>query len=366
MGVEVENVSTREKEKPSWGISLPVDSVQEIVRRDPTSVPEKYVRDKECKETDKILSHLSSAIPVIDLSLLSSGHKDELNELDVACRDWGFFQIINHGIATEVLQNVKCAAAKFFELPLEEKKKYSMAMNDIQGYGQVYVVSEKQKLDWADVLVMVVYPTRFRKLEYWPMTPPDFINAVEVYSMEANRVGQEIFASLSLLMGMENDDLLKLHNELMQALRINYYPTCCRPDQVIGVSPHSDTSTLTVLLQDDSVTGLQIWHSSGWVPVEPLPDALVLNVGDVIEVLSNGRYKSIEHRAMTNENKARISIASFLCPNDDVEIEPLKSTIDSQQNVRYKKIRYGDFLKHSLSRKMDGKSHTELIKLDNE
>ena len=88
-------------------------------------------------------------------------------------------------------------------------------------------------------------------------------NAVEVYSMEANRVGQELFASLSLLMGMEKDDLLKLHNEVMQTLRINHYPTCCRPDQVIGVSPQSDTSTLTVLLQDDSVTGLQIRHSSG-------------------------------------------------------------------------------------------------------
>ena len=69
---------------------------------------------------------------------------------------------------------------------------------------------------------------------------------------------------------------------------------------------------------------------------------------------------------MTNESKARFSIASFICPNDDVEIEPLKLTIDSKQNVRYKKIRYGDFLRQSLSRKMDGKSHTELIKLENE
>ena len=101
--------------------------------------------------------------------------------------------------------------------------------------------------------------------------------------MEANRVAKELFAALSVLMGMEKDDLWKFHNEVMQALRVNYYPTCSDPDKVLGVSPHSDTSTLTVLLQDDDVMGLQIRHCGSWVPVKPIPDALVLNVGDVLE-----------------------------------------------------------------------------------
>ena len=101
--------------------------------------------------------------------------------------------------------------------------------------------------------------------------------------MEANRVAKELFAALSVLMGMEKDDLWKFHNEVMQALRVNYYPTCSDPDKVLGVSPHSDTSTLTVLLQDADVMGLQIRHCGSWVPVKPIPDALVLNVGDVLE-----------------------------------------------------------------------------------
>lgn len=86
-------------------------------------------------------------------------------------------------------------------------------------------------------------------------------------------------------MGMDKDTLLGLHKEFVQALRVNYYPTCSIPDQVLGISPHSDTSILTILMQDDDVTGLQIKHSGEWVPVKPIPNALVVNIGDVIEVI---------------------------------------------------------------------------------
>lgn len=85
-------------------------------------------------------------------------------------------------------------------------------------------------------------------------------------------------------MGMENDALLGLHKELVQALRMNYYPPCCMPDKVLGISPHSDTNTITILMQEDKVTGLQIRKGGEWVQVKPIPNALVVNVGDVLEV----------------------------------------------------------------------------------
>lgn len=71
-----------------------------------------------------------------------------------------------------MLKKVKAAAAEFFLLPLEVKKEYAMASDDVQGYGQLYVVSEEQKLDWADILVLIIFPSKFRKLHYWPTTPP--------------------------------------------------------------------------------------------------------------------------------------------------------------------------------------------------
>ena len=82
------------EEVPSWGTSLPVESVQEIVRKDPSNVPEKYIHHFDYTQTDVVLTHLSSDIPVIDLSLLSSGDEVELQKLDMACRDWGFFQVL--------------------------------------------------------------------------------------------------------------------------------------------------------------------------------------------------------------------------------------------------------------------------------
>ena len=108
---------------------------------------------------------------------------------------------------------------------------------------------------------------------------------IEAYSNEVKRVGEELLCSLSLIMGMDKDTLLGQHKELVQALRVNYYPTCSIPDQVLGISPHSDTSILTIVLQDDDVIGLQVKQNGEWVPVKPIPNALVVNIGDVIEVV---------------------------------------------------------------------------------
>lgn len=100
------------------------------------------------------------------------------------------------------------------------------------------------------------------------------------------RVSDEIFANLSLLMGVERDFLKHLHEDVKHGLRMNYYPRCVRPDLVLGVSPHSDSSSITLLVQDDEITALQIKHEGMWVPVKPIPNAFVVNIGDVMEVKS--------------------------------------------------------------------------------
>lgn len=99
------------------------------------------------------------------------------------------------------------------------------------------------------------------------------------------RVGDELLSSLSVIMGLEKHVLVGLHKEVLQGLRVNYYPPCNTPEEVLGLSPHSDSSTITLLMQDDDVPGLEIRHEGNWVPVTPIPNALVVNVGDVIEVI---------------------------------------------------------------------------------
>ncbi|XP_059649924.1 2-oxoglutarate-dependent dioxygenase 11-like [Cornus florida] len=368
----IDEAAMDEQDIPTYASSLPVPNVQEMVRENPLHVPERYIRNHEDMPKSTDATHLSSKIPVIDLLLLSSGRKEELKKLDLACQEWGFFQVVNHSVTKEVVHNFKDATAEFFDLPLEEKNMYAMASNDIQGYGHAYVVSEEQKLDWSDALILITYPSKYRRLRFWPTTPTGFKEITEAYANELRRVAEELIGSISLIMGMDKSTLLAMHKELMQGMRLNYYPTCNKPDQVLGISPHSDTSTITILHQDENVNGLQIRHGGEWVPVNPIENALVVNIGDVIEVqilqfiepiLSNGKYKSIEHRAVTNENKARISFATFFIPNDDVELEPLDNLVDPKTTLRmYKKVRYGDYLRQSMKSKLQGKAHTEMAK----
>ncbi|KAL9388767.1 hypothetical protein Peur_017372 [Populus x canadensis] len=306
MDPKVENGATQGDEVPTWGKSLPVPSVREM--------------------------------------------------------------ITNHGVPEKVLKKMKAAVAAFYELPLEEKSKYAMAADDIQGYGKVYVVSDHQKLDWCDIMVLMTLPPEYKKMKYWPVAIPGFKEAVEEYTTETLKLAEEIFANISLLMGMDKDAVKRLHGKIMkQAIRMNYYPTCSRPDLVLGVSPQSDPSAITLLLQDDDITGLQIRHREGWVPVKPIPNAIVANIGDVIEGWSNGVYKSIEHIAVTNVTAARMSVATFVIPDDDVELGPVETMVDDYNRpVMYKSIKYGDYLRYTFSKKMDGKANTELLKVGNE
>nr|GMC65619.1 protein SRG1 [Ipomoea batatas] len=125
---------------------------------------------------------------------------------------------------------------------------------------------------------------------------------------------------MSLLMGMEKHSLRQMHGEMKQGIRLNYYSPCAMSDLVLGVRPHSDINSISLLLQEDEITGLQIRHKESWVPVNPIPiSKCVVNIGDVMEGCSNWVYKNIEHRAVTNQTKARISTAAFVIPEDQIQ-----------------------------------------------
>ncbi|PON45822.1 Oxoglutarate/iron-dependent dioxygenase [Parasponia andersonii] len=357
MDLEVENGGIEADRVRVWGKSLPVPSVQEMVRNDSESVPERYIQENDNRPLNSALCSELSEIPVIDFSLLVNGNEDELNKLDFACIEWGFFQ--------EVLRDMKAAVAEFFSLSLDEKKKYSMPENDLQGYGQAYVVSKEQKLDWGDLIFLMTSPLEARNMKYWPNSVPGFKEAVDEYSREVERVSEEIMANMSFFMGMDKNGLKRLHVVMKQSMRMNYYPPCSRPDLVLGVSSHSDGGSITILLQDDDITGLQIKHKGGWLPVKPIPNALVVNIGDAVEAWSNGIYKSIEHRAVTNSNKARMSVATFVQADEGIEIGPVESMMQDRPRM-YKNVKYLDYIKHVLGRKMDGKAHTNFLKLESE
>ncbi|KAK7256770.1 hypothetical protein RIF29_30238 [Crotalaria pallida] len=303
MGVKENNEHVFAKEEvPKYVETVDAPSIIELVKKDPLQVPEKYVRSHEEMEIDNYMPHLSSAVPIIDFALLSDGDKEELSKLDIACKEWGGFKLVNHGVKKEVLQRVKDVAAKFFSLPVEEKQKSSKASDDVLGYGHDPVLSEDQVLEWSDSFVVVVYPDRYSNPSYWPQTPKEFKEIVEEYSSELSRV-------------------------------------------------------------DDDVSGLEIKHKGNWVPLNPMPDAIDVLLGDLTEIWSNGKYKSLEHRAVINKNKERTSHLISMAPVYEVAVEPLDNLVDEQNPKLYKKVRYDDYLQLSFKQKFRGKSHVELVKI---
>ncbi|XP_059667379.1 protein SRG1-like [Cornus florida] len=339
-----------------------IHDVQELGKAKSVAIPERFVRDMAERPTDVTVSS-SSSIPVIDVSKLLKGSKDEFHtellKLSTSCKDWGFFQVINHGIDLVLLESMEKVVMEFFMLPLEEKQKYPMVPGIVHGYGQALVFSEEQKLDWCNMLALIIEPHHLRNPKLWPTTPVRFSDTIEEYSREMKRLCQNLLKFIATTLGLKQDIFGEMFGETMQAVRMNYYPPCPRPDLVIGLSPHSDGSALTVLQQTGSTVGLQILKDNKWVSVQPIPNALVINIGDTIEVLTNGLYKSVEHRAVTHNEKDRLSIVTFYAPNPEVELGPMPELVDQNNPCKYRRYNYGEYSQHYLADKLQGKKRLE-------
>ncbi|XP_068660580.1 protein LATERAL BRANCHING OXIDOREDUCTASE 1 [Aristolochia californica] len=347
-----------------------LDDVQELRKCRPTAIPERYVRETAERPTLTLAeASLSIQIPVIDLSKLAHGgqyqSQKELEKLSGACENWGFFQIVNHGIDSALLERMQRVTEEFFMLPLEEKEKYPMAPGTVQGYGHAFVFTEDQKLDWCNMLALGVEPSFIRNPKLWPTNPPKFRETLESYSANIRKLSQTLLRFIAMSLGLKPEKFNEMFGTAVQAVRMNYYPPCPRPDLVLGLSPHSDGSALTVLQQSMGSVGLQILKGNTWLPVLPICNALVINIGDTIEVLTNGRYKSVEHRAVTNKDKDRLSIVTFYAPSYEIELGPLTEFVNKKHPCMYRRYNHGEYSRHYINTKLEGKRSLEFAKIQN-
>ncbi|KAJ0080711.1 hypothetical protein Patl1_10263 [Pistacia atlantica] len=192
--------------------------------------------------------------------------------------------------------------------------KYKIKPDDFEGYGSV--VRSDGKLDWGDKLYMTTNPIHMRESHLFPELPsPLRWDAISV---------------------------------------VNYYPPCSKPELVMGLAPHSDATVITILNQLNGVDGLHIKKDSVWIPVSILPEALAINLGDILEIMSNALYQSVEHRASINSVKERISIAFLVGPN-----------FDARSLINPENPRTEEYFKSFFSRKLKGKTNLEYMKIEN-
>ncbi|KAJ9153437.1 hypothetical protein P3X46_026876 [Hevea brasiliensis] len=328
------------------------------------TIPPRYIRQDR---DQPIIQNGVSAheVPVIDMQrLLSQESMDsELAKLHYACKDWGFFQLVNHGVKSSLLEKIKKEVQDLFDLPMEEKKKLWQYPGEVEGFGQAFVVSEDQKLDWGDLFFLVTQPVEARKPHLFPNLPLPLRDTLDAYSSDVKNLAMAILAQMAKALEIEAEEMTEIFEDGFQSMRMNYYPPCPQPDKVIGLTSHSDASGLTILLQVNEVEGLQIKKDGQWVSIEPLPNAFVINIGDILEIISNGIYRSIEHRATVNLEKERISIATFYAPRYSAEMGPAPSLITKQTPGLFKRIGVEEYFRSLFSRELHGKSHLDTLRV---
>lgn len=324
-------------------------TVQELVTGVQDEPPSRYVIPEQNRRPVVAGSEMPHPIPIIDLSRLSNNNADEVARLQSALENWGIFLAVGHGMEPGFLGEVMKVTREFFKLPLEEKQKYSNLVNGnevrIEGYGNDMVVSEKQILDWCDRLYIIVEPESRRVYSLWPTEPPSFRDILSEYTVSCRKIANLVLENLSKLLDLQEDYFVNMLDEnAMTYARLNYYPHCPKPEHVFGMKPHTDASVITIVFIDDNVSGLQLQKNGVWYNVPIVPNALLVNVGDVMEMLSNGFFKSPVHRVVTNAVKERLSLVMFYTMGPEREIEPVPELLDEKRPRRYKKIKTKDYI----------------------
>jgi isopenicillin N synthase-like dioxygenase len=288
-----------------------------------------------------------ASLPLIDMRALQgndpAARREVASALARACETFGFFYLIGHGVRPETLATLERQSRAFLALPKNEKMEIAMARGGWawRGYfptgGEltsglpdlkegVYFGTE---LPPDDPRVQAGWPMHGANL--WPSRPTELRPAVETYMEEATRAAVLLMQGVSLALGLDADYFERAYTSDPTILfRIFNYPASA-PDDVgteasWGVGEHTDYGLLTLLAQDD-LGGLQVRTPQGWIEAPPIPGALVCNVGDMLERLTGGRFRSAPHRVRNVSGRDRLSFPLFFDPNFAAPMRPLPSTV---------------------------------------
>lgn len=273
-------------------------------------------------------------------------------QVNRACREWGFFQVIGHGIPEPITEAMQSAGQAFFASDSEQKRRISRTAENPWGFFDAELT--KNTPDWKEIVD--IGPEHGSQAPQWPERPANFRVVMEAYAAEAERVARELTGLLLRNLGDVHEATLDGFGEQQGFLRLNYYPLCDNPapsdhplnvaadEQTgrLGISHHTDAGALTVL-QQSGPPGLQVLHNDVWHTVEVLPGALVINIGDVAQVWSNDRYAAPLHRVLANATESRFSAAFFYNPSFDYSYAPIEPVLKEGGRPLYRAINWGEF-----------------------
>lgn len=292
-----------------------------------------------------------SEIPLIDLRPFIDGSYNQRNKLKFfrACSEVGFIYISNHGIDPELIETLHRISKQFFNQPMESK--YQITINQqIRGYLPLYYKSYEgearegishQEGFWIGHETPLDLERPLDGPNQWPEYPRELKPVMLEYFSAVEQLSAVLQRSFALALDLDLNCFDPLFGRPTSRLKLNHYPVQNNPqsENNIGVVPHSDSGGFTILWQDQH-GGLEIQNMQGdWVKAPPVENTFVVNLGNIMQIWSNGLFPSTTHRVINRSNSDRYSIPLFVNPDQSAQIKPLIG----QSGAENKPFKYGDY-----------------------
>ncbi|KAK2643660.1 hypothetical protein Ddye_018855 [Dipteronia dyeriana] len=325
----------------------------------------------------KLKSAIGDDLPIINLSSSSSSlQRSEVARLIVkACEEYGFFKVINHGVPDHIIAKMEEVSFNFFSKPVTEKQQATpfgygcknIGFNGDSGEVEYLLFSTNPlfiaQAQSSNSISIDNDPTKFRSVV------SSYIEAVrelacKILDLMAEELRVHDTSAFSkLIRDVESDSIFRLNH---------YPPVLCSSKNnssisnstnscKVGIGEHSDPQILTIL-RSNNVSGLEISPNHGvWIPVSPDPTAFFINVGDLLQVMTNGKFVSVKHRVLSNSAESRMSVAYFGAPSLDAKVTTLPELVTPTKPCLYRPFTWAEYKKTVYSLRL-GDSRLELFR----